>query len=140
MASKNKKVLKLLFVSWFLFYAVSPLSYHLAQLEDTPAITKKTDRGANGLRLFLGELMWSKLFQQEKSKDSPENNRVIIKKARAISNSNNDFTKLKDGYAVPARNLHVFSSTLLSASTVKYPPLYHSSYYGKFSGLSPPFA
>jgi len=140
MAFKSKKAFNLLFVFWFLFYAVSPLSYHLAQLEDTPAITKKADRGANGLRLFLGELLWSKLFQQEKSKDSPENNRIIIKKARAISNLNNDITKLKGGYAILSGNLCAFSSIPLSASTVKYPPLYHLAYYGKFSGLSPPFA
>jgi hypothetical protein len=138
MALKSEKVFKLLFVFWFLFYAVSPLTYHLTQSEDTPAITKKADRGANGLRLFLGELLWSKVFQQERSTDSPGNNRILIKKARAISNSNNDITKLKGGYAVLPGNPLLFSSMPLGAATVTYPHLYHFAFYHEFSGLSPP--
>ncbi len=139
MSLRHEKIFRSLFIFYFLFYAVSPLSYHFSHLEDTPVISKKAGYGANGLRLFLGELLWSKLFHQGKSTESSDNNRILIKKARAIPSSNNDITKLKGGYAILSGNLRVFSSIPLSAETVNYPHLYHVVFYREFSGLSPPF-
>jgi len=134
------KVIKVLFISFFLFYAVSPLSCLSHPSSESSAITGKAKYGPKGLSLFLGELIWSKIFHEKEPAGSADNNRLLIKKARAITNSNKDVTKLKDGYAISDWNFPVFSSTLLCTVIFEYPHLYHFHLYREFTGLSPPFA
>ena len=138
MSLKKGKIFTFLFIFYFLFYVVSPLSHSLTQLDDATATTGEKKCETKGIRLFFGELIWLKFFQKKEHQGSSDNFRLLIKKARAILKSNNTI-KLTQKYAIPDKNVFVLSLTRFYVSFV---PDHLSSYNGfpsLFSGLSPPF-
>lgn len=137
--SLNKgKIFTFLFIFYFLFYAVSPLSHSLTQLDDATVTTGEKNCETKGTRLLFGELIWLKFFQKKEHQGSSDKFRLMIKKARAILKSNNTI-KLTQKYAIPDKNVFVLSLTRFYVSFI---PDHLSSYHGfpcLFSGLSPPF-
>lgn len=79
MFSKKGKIFTFLFIFYFLFYAIAPLCYSESQIDGTPTVTKQTTYDFKNIRLFLVDIIHSKLTQK---KDTPENsnNVYLIKK------------------------------------------------------------
>src|SRR3990172_11182992 len=103
MPLKKGKIFTFLFIFYFLFYVVSPLSHSLTQLDDATVTTGEKKCETKGIRLFFGELIWLKFFQKKEHQGSSDNFRVLIKKARAILKSNNTI-KLTLEYTIPDKN------------------------------------
>jgi len=137
MYSRKGKIFIFLFIFYFLFYAVSPLSHSLTQLDGATVTTGEKNCETKGVYLLFGELIWSKLFQQEECPDSSGNNRLLIKKARAVLNSN-DTVKTTQNYAIANRNTFVLPVTRAYADLPENPVSLYESFYSLFSGLSPP--
>jgi hypothetical protein len=138
MSLKKGKIFTFLFIFYFLFYVVSPLSHSLTQLDDATVITGEKNCETKGIHLFFGELIWLKFFQKKEHQGSSDNFRLLFKKARAILKSNN-IIKLTQKYAIPDKNVFVLSLTRFYVSFVpEHLPSYNGFPY-LFSGLSPPF-
>jgi len=138
MFSRKGKIFTFLFIFYFLFYAVSPLSHSLTQSDDATVTTGEKNCETKDSYLFFGDLIWLKFFQKKEHKGGSDNFRLLIKKARAILKSNNTI-KLTQEYAIPDKNVFVLSLTRFYVSFI---PEHLSSYNGfpsLFSGLSPPF-
>lgn len=135
---------KILFLLYFLVYAISPLSHTLTpqnsyQLHSSNELNAST----NNLRIFMWEIIFSKLTGSDESRndhDSSEN-RVLLRKARAILPENisgksisQERASLVESLAIPRAQT---SSLYLMIDEVRQPAGAINSLY---SGNSPPFS
>ncbi len=138
-SGRNVKCFSSLFLSFFLFYAISPLSYTLAGNGDS------TDAGSivsGGFRLFSWELVFSRLASKENSENGNSAFKVLFRKKRATipdspvlkTGPSKDNASIVDSHFTPSpRTLH--SSRIAFSS-----PKCLRGFLFSYSGLSPPFS
>lgn len=136
MIFKKRHIFNFLFLFYFLFYAISPLCYSETQLDNPGAVTRETTHESKSIRLFLWEIIYSKIIQQ---KDASNNtcNIYFIKKARAILGSDT-ITKITREYSAFTENTFILLETQLYITFTLILSSLYEGFYPLFSGLSPP--
>lgn len=138
---KNLSILTYVFLCFFLFYAVSPLTYSLAgnqpqQTLDAPNKTSKT------IRLFIIDVLFSSLSQQNNDNaDNPaeDNSHILLRKKRALRSSNSGIVAepvahLAKHFEIPKVREQAFLTSADFSKKIACPggfQLFHS-------GISPP--
>lgn len=136
MKCRKRDILIFLFLIHFLFYAVSPICYADDQLSEGGTIICRPGVGIkNGF--FTWELIFSKFIYHNASSGSLPTIQFIIKKARAILESN-DITKILHGNFILKIKLFTVFIVQLWLAFIQIPSLSHVDFYPFFSGLSPP--
>jgi hypothetical protein len=138
---KYSRFLRMLFFVFFLFYAVSPLSYTYTPKNsgDSLFIPDGPESYAAQFTIFVWELIGTKLGIGESEDHADSDVRILFRKARAIlpEDVNKQVASQAPLSLHQASECPVHSSeTLPVASTDKENPL--QEFLPVFSGLSPP--
>ncbi len=137
MRKQKRRFLKSLFLAYFLFYAFSPLCYPLPQIYETSKVEEeeKSCRSRNS-PLFLCEIIYSNLMQQEDFSDNARNI-FILKKARATLGSKPTIKVVQEKGAL-TESTYTLSLSVLNTPLIINPRLPSNSFYVFYSALSPP--
>lgn len=136
MKFRKTKFLIFLFLTHFIFYAVSPICYAEDKLIENSSIASKTEDGDKKV-VFMWDLIVSKLLCHKNSPESLPNIQILIKKARAILQTNT-LTKITQEFSASAEKIfvsHVAQCQILLIQTLC---LIYKHFVPLFSGLSPP--
>jgi len=136
-------ILTYMFLCFFAVYAVSPLTYSLPN-STSPETRTDTDRAPNTIRLFLIDVLFSTLSQQnDDEEDGPadDHSHVLLVKNRTLRSSNSKII------AEPVANLAkhfemppVREQALLARTVFEKGPTCPRGYQLLHSGISPPSA
>lgn len=129
------RLINVLILSFFLPYAVSPLSYRCAANEPG-TVFPAAETTAKGFGIFWLELFYSGFAEQSEDEDAPDSDRFIIKKSSTLLRS-------PDKVVCHASDCEVFTATssvvFTRVSLVEYSKI--RKRYGSMSlcsGLAPP--
>lgn len=134
---RKKNYFHLLFLLYFSIYAVSPLLYHYEYRE----AGSLNEIAAPGLRLFLVDILFSRLIRQGEQ-ESNSSVPILLKKKRAAVSSDkvNNIEKTPIKYIGKARDLTGKPALLHIAEARNSRLQFHQDFYLYHSGLSPPVA
>jgi hypothetical protein len=135
MSFKIRRILKFLFLFYFVVYALSPLCYPFTQTKEAVLVSKETKTDFQDIRLFLWQTVWQKVIPQEESSDNT-GDICFIRKTRAILGSDH-VIKMKE-YSASSEHTFVLPTTQLCMTLVFNLVLPHRVFYPFLSGLSPP--
>jgi hypothetical protein len=136
MKFRKIKLLIFLLLAHFIFYAVSPICYTEEKLSEGGEIANKTEDG-NKKVVFLWDLIVSKLLHHKNSSGSLPNIQILIKKARAILQTNT-ISKITQEYSASAEKIFVSPVTQFQIPLIQTPCPIYKDFVPLFSGLSPP--
>ncbi|MEW6214300.1 MAG: hypothetical protein AB1478_03720 [Nitrospirota bacterium] len=132
----KRNFFKILFLIYFLLYVVSPICYVENRLNEDNKITRETGYDVKNV-VFIWELIVSKLLQQENLIDKPSNVRFLIKKPRAVLDTDN-ITKVTQTESTTYLDDPIPSLKPLIPLVQLPKPDSQDGFYLTFSGLSPP--
>ncbi|MFH1701889.1 MAG: hypothetical protein ABIB41_00475 [Nitrospirota bacterium] len=136
MKSRKTKLLIFLFLTHFIFYAVSPICYAEDKISENGSIANKTEE-SNKKVVFMWDLIVSKLLYHKNSSGSLPTIQLLIKKARAILETNT-IIKITKEYSASAEKIFVSPVTQFQILLIQTPCLIYKDFVPLFSGLSPP--
>ncbi len=136
MGFKKRYIFKSLFLLYFSFYAISPLCYSETQLDEAAVVTREPMLESKNIRLFLWEIMYSKMIPQKDSSDNT-GNVWFIKKTRGILGSDN-IIKINQENSASTEDTFILPTTQLYKTLFLNLSLPYKGFYPLFSGLSPP--
>ncbi|MEW6417671.1 MAG: hypothetical protein AB1480_06075 [Nitrospirota bacterium] len=137
---KEYSILKVLFLIYFFFFAISPLSYSRAEEQLNEPTLGQTEAYSKNYGLLFLELLRSKITQKENQEEDSSPVRFLLLKKRAILPSNsliNALTPIKD-YALKSSHIvlsEIFFITLIAQNSE---PESFKGFHFSYSGLSPP--
>ena len=131
-------VLRFLFLIYFLSYTISPLCYADTRIikEHADSCGKKYE--IENFGLLLWEVVFTKLFSGDDPIDNAGNDRLLLKKSRAVINDN-ILKAAPEHTAVSEHNLLSPVIQLTIPLVSETAPLQYQGVYALFSGLSPPY-
>jgi hypothetical protein len=136
MKFRKLKLLIFLLLTHFIFYAVSPICYTEDKLSEGGEIANKTENG-NKKVVFLWDLIVSKLLYNKNSSENLPNIQILIKKARAILQTNT-ISKITQEYSASVEKIFVSPVTQFQILLIQTPCPTYKDFVPLFSGLSPP--
>lgn len=136
MKFRKLKLLIFLLLTHFIFYAVSPICYTEDKLSEGGEIANKTENG-NKKVVFLWDLIVSKLLYHKNSSENLPNIQILIKKARAILQTNT-ISKITQEYSASVEKIFVSPVTQFQILLIQTLCLIYKDFVPLFSGLSPP--
>lgn len=136
MKFRKLKLLIFLLLTHFIFYAVSPICYTEDKLSEGGEIANKTENG-NKKVVFLWDLIVSKLLYHKNSSENLPNIQILIKKARAILQTNT-ISKITQEYSASVEKIFVSPVTQFQILLIQTPCPTYKDFVPLFSGLSPP--
>jgi hypothetical protein len=136
MKFRKLKLLIFLLLTHFIFYAVSPICYTEDKLSEGGEIANKTENG-NKKVVFLWDLIVLKLLYHKNSSENLPNIQILIKKARAILQTNT-ISKITQEYSASVEKIFVSPVTQFQILLIQTPCPTYKDFVPLFSGLSPP--
>jgi hypothetical protein len=136
MKFRKLKLLIFLLLTHFIFYAVSPICYTEDKLSEGGEIANKTENG-NKKVVFLWDLIVSKLLYNKNSSENLPNIQILIKKARAILQTNT-ISKITQEYSASVEKIFVSPVTQFQILLIQTSCPIYKDFVPLFSGLSPP--
>ncbi len=144
MSRLNKRFFSLFYLFYFLFYAVSPLSYaHTGKLGDIETnVGHKAFVIAQDIHLFVLELAYKEIVLDQASSNPNSPFKILLRKKRAII-PDNTITKAdtpKDSVLIAESNISPPPYRVSSLSLACDLPKPVKCFLSLHSGLSPPFS
>jgi len=130
-------VLRFLFLIYFLSYTISPLCYADTRIIKEHADSCEKKYEIENFGLLLWEVVFTKLFPGDAPIDNAGNDRLLLKKSRAVINDN--ISKAAPEHAVVVGKAFFSPAIQLSVPLVSDTSLLPcQGFHALFSGLSPP--